>query len=121
MAWASFETQDGLYSCAWSEMHENHVATASGDGTIKLWDITLNVRPVRDAPREEGLSVEQDYPIKSWAEHTREVYSIDWSNLRKDMFATASWDASIRLVCSALCRIILSDGQDRDSAWRPFS
>jgi WD40 repeat protein len=40
----SFETQDGLFDVAWSEIHENQIITASGDGSIKLWDITLMVR-----------------------------------------------------------------------------
>ena len=39
-----FDTQDGLYDCAWSEVHENQLVAASGDGTIKLFDITLKVR-----------------------------------------------------------------------------
>lgn len=39
----SFDTQDGLYDVAWSEVHENQLATASGDGSVKLWDIALNV------------------------------------------------------------------------------
>lgn len=39
----SFDTQDGLYDVAWSEVHENQVVSGSGDGSIKLWDITLNV------------------------------------------------------------------------------
>ena len=39
----SYETQDGLYDVAWSEVHENQLVTASGDGSIKLWDIMLNV------------------------------------------------------------------------------
>jgi WD40 repeat protein len=43
----SFETQDGLFDVAWSEIHENQVVTASGDGSIKLWDITLMVSFVR--------------------------------------------------------------------------
>ncbi|CAM9013664.1 unnamed protein product [Wickerhamomyces anomalus] len=30
-----FDTQDGLFDLAWSEMHENHVATANGDGFYK--------------------------------------------------------------------------------------
>ena len=38
-----FPTQDGLYDLAWSEVHENQLVTASGDGSLKLWDITLNV------------------------------------------------------------------------------
>ena len=38
-----FDTQDGLYDCAWSEVHENQLVTASGDGSIKLFDVTLKV------------------------------------------------------------------------------
>jgi peroxin-7 len=40
---ASYETQDGLYDLAWSEVHENQLVTVSGDGSIKLWDVVLNV------------------------------------------------------------------------------
>lgn len=39
----SFDTQDGLYDVAWSEVHENQLVTGSGDGSLKLWDITLAV------------------------------------------------------------------------------
>jgi peroxin-7 len=39
-----YPTQDGLYDVAWSEVHENHLVSASGDGSIRLWDVTLNVR-----------------------------------------------------------------------------
>lgn len=39
----SFDTQDGLFDLAWSESHENQVAVASGDGSIKLFDIALKV------------------------------------------------------------------------------
>lgn len=38
-----FDTQDGLYDVAWSEVHENQLVTASGDGSVKLWDVVLNV------------------------------------------------------------------------------
>lgn len=38
-----YETQDGLYDVAWSEIHENQLVTASGDGSIRLWDVMLNV------------------------------------------------------------------------------
>ena len=41
-----FDTQDGLYDCAWSEVHENQLVTASGDGSVKLFDITLKVSRV---------------------------------------------------------------------------
>lgn len=39
----SFDTQDALFDLAWSESHENQIVTASGDGSIRLWDITLVV------------------------------------------------------------------------------
>src|SRR5271155_2335093 len=39
----SYNTQDGLYDIAWSEVHENQLVTGSGDGSVKLWDITLKV------------------------------------------------------------------------------
>lgn len=38
-----YPTQDGLYDLAWSEIHENQLVTASGDGSLRLWDVTLNV------------------------------------------------------------------------------
>ena len=41
----SYDTQDGLYDIAWSEVHENQIVTASGDGSIRLWDIMLKVGP----------------------------------------------------------------------------
>src|SRR5690606_31241772 len=34
-----FDTQDGLFDTAWSEIHENQIGVASGDGSIKLFDI----------------------------------------------------------------------------------
>ncbi|TDL26118.1 WD40 repeat-like protein [Rickenella mellea] len=75
-----YATQDGLYDVAWSEIHENQLVSASGDGTLRLWDVTLN-----------------DLPIKSWHEHTREVFSVDWSNVNKELFASASWDGLVKI------------------------
>lgn len=40
---SSFDTQDGLFDVCWSEVNENQLVTASGDGSIKLWDTTLTV------------------------------------------------------------------------------
>jgi WD40 repeat protein len=76
-----FDTQDGLYDVAWSEVHENQLVTASGDGSIKLWDSTL-----------------MDHPIRNWHEHSREVFSVDWNNIKKDVFVSSSWDASVKVV-----------------------
>jgi WD40 repeat protein len=44
----------------------------------------------------------QDLPIRAWQEHTREVFSVDWSNLKKDTFASSSWDGTIKLVSRKL-------------------
>ncbi|KAJ3173410.1 peroxisomal targeting signal 2 receptor [Geranomyces variabilis] len=75
-----YDTQDGLYDCAWSEEHENQIVTSSGDGSIKLWDVTLS-----------------DFPIRNWSEHTREVFSVNWNLVNKDAFITGSWDQTIKL------------------------
>ncbi|CEQ43095.1 SPOSA6832_04975 [Sporobolomyces salmonicolor] len=89
-----FDTQDGLYDLAWSECHENQMVTASGDGSVKLWDIMLN--PSAELTNDSYLNV-QDYPIRKWHEHQREVFSIDWSNVQKELFCTSSWDGSIKI------------------------
>lgn len=39
----SYDTQDGLYDVAWSEVNENQLVVSSGDGSIKMWDTTLAV------------------------------------------------------------------------------
>ncbi|KAF9585182.1 peroxisomal targeting signal 2 receptor [Lunasporangiospora selenospora] len=75
-----FDTQDGLFDVCWSEINENQLVTASGDGSVKLWDTTLS-----------------DFPIQSWQEHQREVFSVNWNLVRKDTFITASWDNTIKL------------------------
>merc|ERR1711918_192383 len=58
-------TQDGCYDTAWSEENEHVLATAHGDGTVKLFDWT----------QPQG-------PIMSLKEHTAETSSVDW-NLNK--------------------------------------
>eukprot|EP01133_Synstelium_polycarpum_P015416 gene15416-18283_t len=77
-----YETRDGIYDCTWSEENECHLASASGDGSIKVWDT--------NAPNGER-------PIKSFEEHTKEVYSIDWNLVTKDTFVSGSWDLSIKI------------------------
>mmetsp|Transcript_3575 Transcript_3575/g.8938 ORF Transcript_3575/g.8938 Transcript_3575/m.8938 type:complete len:159 (+) Transcript_3575:179-655(+) len=46
---AAFDTIDGLYDCSWCEANENVLASASGDGSIKVWDIALppQMNPIR--------------------------------------------------------------------------
>ncbi|ODV89157.1 hypothetical protein CANCADRAFT_3791 [Tortispora caseinolytica NRRL Y-17796] len=76
----AFDTQDGLFDLAWSELHENQIVVAGGDGAIRLFDITL-----------------KDFPIKSWKEHTREVFSVNWNMVDKTTFCSSSWDGSIKI------------------------
>ena len=77
-----FDTQDSLYDTAWSEVHENQIVVACGDGSVKLFDISLD-----------------QYPIQSWQEHNREVYSVSWNLVSKDTFSSSSWDGTIKVVC----------------------
>lgn len=76
----SWETQDGLFDLAWSEIHENQCVVASGDGLIKLFD--------RMVPQ---------FPIMQWNEHQREVFSVNWNLVDKTNFVTSSWDGSIKV------------------------
>lgn len=77
---AAWETQDGLFDVAWSEVHENQAAVVSGDGLVKLFDTTV-----------------PQFPVMSWKEHTREVFSVNWNNIDKHNFVTLSWDGQIKV------------------------
>ncbi|CAL8581940.1 peroxisomal targeting signal 2 receptor [Xanthoria parietina] len=75
-----FDTQDSLYDLAWAESHENQCVVATGDGSIKLFDITLD-----------------QFPVQSWQEHKREVYAVHWNLVAKDTFCSSSWDGTIKI------------------------
>ncbi|KAF2760109.1 WD40 repeat-like protein [Pseudovirgaria hyperparasitica] len=75
-----FDTQDCLYDTTWSEAHENQILAASGDGSIKLYDISLD-----------------QFPIQSWSEHAREVFSVHWNLIAKDTFLSSSWDGTVKI------------------------
>ncbi|WVQ72258.1 hypothetical protein IAR50_001807 [Cryptococcus sp. DSM 104548] len=75
-----WDTRDGVYDVAWSEVHENQLAAALGNGSIKLYDVTLD-----------------QLPIRSWHEHTAEIMTLEWNNLQKDVFVTASWDQTVKI------------------------
>ncbi|AGO13684.1 AaceriAGL190Wp [[Ashbya] aceris (nom. inval.)] len=76
----SFLTKDGLFDVAWNEKHENQVLAAQGDGSLRLFDITL-----------------QQYPIALFQEHQREVFSCNWNLLHKDTFVSSSWDGTVKV------------------------
>ncbi|KAI4107785.1 MAG: hypothetical protein L6R37_001471 [Teloschistes peruensis] len=76
-----FDTQDALYDISWSESHENQCVVACGDGSVKLFDISLN-----------------EFPVQSWQEHNREVFAVHWNLVAKDTFCSSSWDGTIKIV-----------------------
>ena len=57
---AAFDTADGLYDCAWSEENEHVVLAASGDGSVKVYDLA--------APPMAN-------PLRVFREHKHEVSS----------------------------------------------
>lgn len=54
-----------------------------------------------------------------WREHTKEVYSVDWSNINKTTFCSGSWDGFIRLVRSAVLALSLASEIPTRSQWTP--
>lgn len=55
--------------------------SGSGDGSCQLW------------------STEEDSakPLHVFREHTKEIYSVNWSKISAGNFLTSSWDASVKL------------------------
>jgi len=43
------------------------------------------------------ISLDQ-FPVQSWQEHNREVFSVYWNLVAKDTFASSSWDGTIKIV-----------------------
>lgn len=54
---------------------------ACGDGSIKLFDLTVD-----------------DFPVMNYAEHKRETFSVAWNPVAKDSFASSSWDGTVKIV-----------------------
>lgn len=76
-----WEWSEGLFDCSWSEHNPDFNVTASGDGSLQVWDLK----------NPKG-------PVKVFKEHSAEVYGVDWSCSRQiDQFLSASWDHSIKL------------------------
>ena len=87
---AEFDTRDGVYDVSWSEAADGVVATAGGDGSVKLWAV--------NAPPQANLAA-------SFSEHAREVSSLSWNVAqRKELLLSASWDDSVRLWDAASAR-----------------
>ncbi len=62
---ASYETKDGVFDCTWSEAVDGHLAFATGDGAVRIWDTNKNKI------------------LRQYSEHTAEVYAVDWNLVTK--------------------------------------
>ena len=76
-----FPTQDALYDLTWSETNANHLLTSSGDGSLRLYDTTL----------------QPQHPIAVFTEHTREAFACAWNLTSKTAFASSSWDGTVKI------------------------
>ncbi|KAH6659493.1 WD domain-containing protein [Truncatella angustata] len=76
----TFDTNDAQYDLAWSEVNENQLLVACGDGSIKLYDTNV-----------------PDFPVMNFHEHKRETFSVAWSPVTKDTFASSSWDGTVKI------------------------
>ncbi|KAG7287891.1 hypothetical protein NEMBOFW57_007408 [Staphylotrichum longicolle] len=76
----AFDTNDALYDLAWSEINENQLVVACGDGSLKLFDLATG-----------------DFPVMNFAEHKREAFSVCWNPIAKDSFLSSSWDGTIKI------------------------
>jgi peroxin-7 len=79
---ARLPTNNGCFDCAWSEVNQNIITTAQGDGTVKFWDIN----------KKNDL-----LPIANLNSHAGEVYSVNWNIHQNNLLLSASHDMTIKL------------------------
>lgn len=80
-------TQDNVFDVCWHEGNENQLLAASGDGSVKLFDVAY------------------PQPILSLQGHTAEVFSVHSNYQFQQQVASASYDASIKVwdIASGIC------------------
>ncbi|KOS17785.1 Peroxisomal targeting signal 2 receptor [Escovopsis weberi] len=76
----TFDTNDAIYDLAWSEINENQLVVACGDGSLKLFDIGM-----------------KEFPVMIFHEHNREAFSTAWNPVSKDSFISSSWDGTVKI------------------------
>lgn len=77
----TFDTNDALYDLAWSELNENQLLAAAGDGALRLFDLAVDA-----------------HPVMIYHEHKREAFSVAWNQTAKDTFVSSSWDGTVKIV-----------------------
>lgn len=76
-----YPTQDALFDLTYSESHSEHILTSSGDGSLRLYDVSRG----------------PEFPIAVFHEHAREAYSCCWNLVSKATFASSSWDGNVKI------------------------
>ena len=62
----AFDTQHGIYDCAWNELNEFQLVSVCSDGSMKLWDLkTRDNFPIQHAPNA----------------HEKEIASVHWNQV----------------------------------------
>jgi peroxin-7 len=77
-----FGTRDACFDVAFSELSDSIIATACGDGSVRIFDLH---RP-------------GDRPVRLLQGHAAEAYSVNWNSFEKNLICTASWDRSVRVL-----------------------
>ncbi|KAJ6642299.1 Peroxisomal targeting signal 2 receptor, partial [Pseudolycoriella hygida] len=76
----SYEWVDALFDIGWCT--SDLVCSASGDGSVQLWNVGL---------------ISSTTPTMCYIEHLQEVCSVDCSKYYVGTFVTSSWDRSVKL------------------------
>lgn len=103
----SFDWNDGLFDVTWSENNEHVLVTASGDGSLQIWDTNNPMGP-----------------LQVFKEHTQEVYSVDWSQTRAEqLIVSGSWDSTAKVWDPAASKSISTfqghEGVIYSTIWSP--
>lgn len=77
-------TSDGSFDACFSEVDQDTVAVACGDG-VKIYKAS-------QAANRDGAM-----PLVHNREHTAEVSSVCWNSGKRDCFFSASWDTTIKM------------------------
>jgi peroxin-7 len=74
-----FNTNNGIFEIEWSEVNENQILTGSGDGFLRLWDITHKL------------------PILALQEHIGEIYGVGWNHAATNLVASGGMDKTVKV------------------------
>jgi hypothetical protein len=105
----AFDTVDGLYDCAWSEENENILLAASGDGSVKVYDLAAPpmanpLRVFKEHKHEVSTSV-----VATPSALIQQLHLLVLCMLLSQPVKT-HW--ALQCICSKACRIRAAGGLD---------